>query len=141
MILDDEQKNQYRFSIDLFIFANKIQACEFQNACLDLLYQRFNDIRTLYSPYDICHVWENTVEGSPLRTYLVHLYTYDCRLNYVLDAQSQYPAVFVRLVLNGFIARVPTRLPGEKTPYEENMELYYVWDPSTQAVAPPTGVE
>ncbi len=126
--LDAQQKNGYRFTIDLFIFANKYQAHEFQNACMDLLYQRFKESRTLCTPLDICYIWLNTVQHSPLRAYLIHLYTYDCLLRDVIDAQDLYPKSFVRNVLDGFIARVPTRFPGERTPYENSMAAYYVWE-------------
>lgn len=129
--LNPYQAQNLSLILALWIFGDKRQAPAFQNAVAELLRTFANNHPTV-SPEVIDFAFENTVEGSPLRTFLTDIFVWQYSIAILVRRtldEACYPKAFVLGVVERFFNLFPRPNPNaimKSRPYVANARVYYV---------------
>ena len=130
--LEEDQAKSTPFILKLWVFGDKVQVPEFQNAVMEALKTRSTGSDPPLTPSDIRFVYESTTDESPLRRLIVdmaiwHYPIFDI-IKDMLD-QECYPKVFLSAVIERYHAQFPLRALQQyhnAKPYFANIQSYYV---------------
>ncbi|KAL8803142.1 MAG: hypothetical protein Q9200_006340 [Gallowayella weberi] len=137
--LDSDQMEDTSLILSLWVFGDKVQVPDFQNAALDALRSAVVPLlkhTRLFRLQDIQTIFEHTGEGSPLRKFIVDLYVWDGPLNGLMAKllEENYPQAFIIQLFDAYTSTFPRpKNIKDKRPYGVNAELYHVRYPGSSA--------
>ena len=76
----------------------------------------------------IYYIYQNTLEGSPLRRLLADMFAFNVRPKILDEDLLVFPTPFVADVLTINMKRLPLRLPDERADFDISIEKYHVYD-------------
>ncbi|KAL8857304.1 MAG: hypothetical protein Q9178_006070 [Gyalolechia marmorata] len=134
--LDSDQSKDISLLLNLWIFGDKIQVADFQNAAIEWLRYATSERPRVFRLKDIETAFENSAEGSPIRKLIVDQYIWEGPLYGQMKKfmEEGYPQVFIAQVFEGYVDAFPR--PGwqtvrNKRPYGANALPYYIRFPGT----------
>ena len=143
--LDSDQTKDISLLLSLWIFGDKIQVAEFQNAAIEGLRYATVERPRIFRLKDIETAFENSGEGSPIRKLIVDLYVWEGPVHGQMKKflEEGYPQAFIAQVFEGYVDTFPR--PGwqtvrNKRPYGANAMPYYIRFPGT-SVGPDGAME
>ncbi|KAL8913277.1 MAG: hypothetical protein Q9172_007316 [Xanthocarpia lactea] len=134
--LDSDQIKDISLLLNLWIFGDKIQVPEFQNAAIEGLRYATTEPPRHFRLKDIETAFENTGEGSPIRKLIVDLYVWEGPVRGQMKRflEEGYPRAFIAQVFEGYVDAFPRptwQTVKNKRPYGANAVPYYIRFPST----------
>ncbi|KAL8738996.1 MAG: hypothetical protein Q9181_000278 [Wetmoreana brouardii] len=132
--LDPSQAADASLLLGLWIFGDKVQVPDFQNAAIEALRNRITNPPRHFKLKDIQFAFEHTADGSPLRKLIMDLYVWESSLDGSIGKflDEAYPKPFITGVVKGYFHQFPRPGPRSiqnKRPYAVNAELYHVRKP------------
>ncbi|MCJ1414642.1 hypothetical protein MMC32_000969 [Xylographa parallela] len=126
-LLEDEDRTLFS-SVLLYIFADSLGSSGLLHAILETMGQMVRDDPQCVStdPFVANLIWENTLDGSPLRTFIVDVLAFDMTPEDCCQHIRKFPVDLSIRLVEAMKKRVPGRTKNEVAPFDDSMEKYYL---------------